>query len=160
MNILLAHNADPRVRTPKGLLAEDLYQQQKAFMDSCCELEDGRLNEPFPSEVTNDFWLSCSHTHVRDTCASEPGKWMLFYPRDDELDSAWSLAKTLYRQGVLKGVKSLKVSTAAIDRRQKTRNGDDPLRLLEDTDYGGINPNHNHNPKPNPDSNGRILIME
>ena len=76
MDTLLRAGADPKMRTQKGYTAGDLYQQGLLYKNL---QQEATWSEPAPSQVRDEYWLACRDPRIDDTCAVEPGKWMLFY---------------------------------------------------------------------------------
>lgn len=62
-----------------------------------------------PLEVSDYPWLY--ENNNKDVQSIDTGKWMLFYDVS-LMNDAWLLAKKLYKENKLDGVKSLKCSTA------------------------------------------------
>ena len=64
-----------------------------------------------PSKITKDYWVYCKENHIAKQYPNNDGKWMMFFPLD-ELDQRWNEACGLFRAGKLRGVNTMKVSTA------------------------------------------------
>ncbi len=64
-----------------------------------------------PSKITNEFWIFCKEDAISKKYPANDGKWMMFFPLS-ELDLRWNEACGLFRAGKLKGINSMKVSTA------------------------------------------------
>ena len=61
-----------------------------------------------PLDVCDNPWL---YENINDVVKSiDTGKWMLFYDKP-LMNEAWLLAKKLYRENKLEGIKSMKCST-------------------------------------------------
>jgi len=69
-----------------------------------------------PLEI-NSPWLF--ENNNEDVKRVDSGKWMLFYDKSF-MNEAWNIAKKLYRENKLDGVKSMKCSTAHESPRAST----------------------------------------
>jgi hypothetical protein len=70
-----------------------------------------------PLEVSDSPWL---YENKNDgVSVGDTGKWMLFYDKS-LMNEAWIIAKKLYRENKLDGVKSMKCSTAYENPRAYT----------------------------------------
>lgn len=70
-----------------------------------------------PLEVSESPWLYENNNEGAKSV--DTGKWMLFYDKS-LMNEAWVLAKKLYRENKLDGVKSMKCSTAYENQRAAT----------------------------------------
>ena len=128
MEMLLQAGADPKSRTQQGHTAGDLYQQAQLYHNL---KQEQAWSDPAPSEVHDEFWLWYREPHIPDTCAAEPGKWMVYYPKGKALDQAWVVAKGAYKAGRLTGVKAIKVSTSAHNSRPVPKHNDFSLPTVD-----------------------------
>jgi len=71
-----------------------------------------------PLDVSDWFWLY-EENNNEGAKSIDTGKWMLFYNKS-LMNEAWVLAKKLYRENKLDGVKSMKCSTACENPRAST----------------------------------------
>ena len=64
-----------------------------------------------PSRVTDVFWIYSRDSIFQNHTDKHDGKWMMIFGLND-LDARWNQACNLFRDGRLKGISSIKVSTA------------------------------------------------
>ena len=77
-------------------------------MDNKTEVERFDKN---PSQVTDVFWIYSRDSIFQNHTDQHDGKWMMIFKLGD-LDARWNQACNLFRDGRLKGISSIKVSTA------------------------------------------------
>ena len=64
-----------------------------------------------PSKISHMYWVYCREDYLMNMYPANDGKWMMFFPIG-EVDDRWAEACGLYRAGKLRGINSMKVSTA------------------------------------------------
>ena len=80
--------------------------------------------ENFPTHETEQCWIYCFNrenaiAQASGLASAGQGKWMLFY-QPEEINTKWNMLKNMYAENKLKGVVSMKVSTARPNPRSSS----------------------------------------